>query len=115
MYVVTRADLPVAVQAVQAAHAAVQLAVANPSAHNLADDGALIILAARDALSLHDLIADLGHARLNFEIFTEPDLGYELTAVAFYGAPRLASRYPLAFQEDNHVSAHPQDGQPSGG
>jgi len=94
---VTRADLPPAAQAVQAAHAALAFAVTHPG-HAAAwsrAGGFLILLAAPDEAALHDLAARA--AGCPAAAFREPDLGGALTAVAVHGAGRLCARYPLAF------------------
>jgi hypothetical protein len=95
LYALTRADLSQAQQAVQAAHAAVTYAAAHPAAAALP----LVILAARDEPGLSWFMAECEREGIIMSAFTEPDLGDQLTAVAFCGGGRIARRYPLALKE----------------
>ena len=93
---VTRADLPPGVQAVQAVHAAIEFALAYP--HRLVDTVAL--LAARDELELSWLLSELHRANMTHRAFREPGLGDALTAVAIDSAgARFCRKYPLALEE----------------
>lgn len=96
----TRADLPPAVQAVQAAHAALEFSVRHPAAAAAwaAAGGSLLILAARDELALCWLLDDAARSGHPAAAFREPDLGGALTAVAVHQAGRLCARYPLALR-----------------
>lgn len=98
----TRADLPLAVQAVQAAHAALDLAVAHPELTSAwhASSNTLVLLAVPDELALCWLLEDACRRQLIAVPFHEPDLGDALTAVALEPqAARLCSKYPLALAE----------------
>lgn len=85
-------------QAVQAAHAALEFAVRHPVtvsswSHG---EGSLLLLAASDELALLRLLTGADRDGCRSAPFREPDLGDALTAVAVYGASRLCARYPLA-------------------
>lgn len=99
MYLVTRADLAPGTQACQAAHAALDFAIAYPQLtgdwHTLSNT--LVILAVRDELALCWLCADAAAAGFRVVRVHEPDLRGALTAVAFDpGAARLVRHLPLA-------------------
>jgi hypothetical protein len=94
---VTRADLPPAVQAVQAVHAALEFAAAHrdlrPWAYPLA------LLAVPDEAGLFAVLDRGRAAGVACEPFCEPDLAYALTAVALEPrAARLARHCPLALR-----------------
>lgn len=95
----SRADLPVGLQAAQAAHAGLELAVAHSELlpHW---DGVLVLLSAADELELCWLLDRAIRDELHPVAFYEPDLGHELTAVAVLGGgDRLTARYPLLGKE----------------
>lgn len=79
---VTRSDLPIGDQAVQAAHAAIDFCFEHPGvAKGWHESNYLVLLAVPDELRLWRLVdgaGDLLHTR-----FFEPDLGGALTAVCF--------------------------------
>ena len=103
---VTRADLPPGMQAVQGAHAALEFSVRHPDLVSAwaRDGGSLLFLAAADELALCWLLADAERDGHQAVPFCEPDLGNALTAVAVYGAARLCSRYPLAMRGGDNRS-----------
>ena len=111
MYVVTRDDLPPGVQACQAMHAALDFTFEHPEVASRwhRESNTIVLLTVSDELDLANLIADIncGDWRLRctrpdgglyrYTAFYEPDLGGELTAVAF--EPAMAARLahlPLA-------------------
>jgi hypothetical protein len=101
LFIVTRADLTPAQQAVQAAHAALEFAIVHPQALSSwgTATGHLVLCAAPDELTLCWLIEEARHQPVLYAAFYEPDLDGALTAVAFNNAGRkLASEYPLALQ-----------------
>lgn len=110
----TRADLPPAVQAVQAAHAALAFAVRHPDTITSWDhrNGSLLLLAASSELELHRLLAVTGS--LPAAAFREPDLDGQVTAIAIHDAARLCSKLPLAFSEQYPRMSPPArpEGQP---
>lgn len=98
MYAITRADLPPAQQAVQCAHALVDLVLRFAPAHET-----LVMLAAPDSGALHELLRE--HGDRPHTAFCEPDLDGELTAVAFTGKPsRAVRRLPLILQGEVRMS-----------
>lgn len=94
MYIVTRSDLPVATQAVQAAHAGIAFAYQHHAISRGA--GTVIILAAKDELALWDLTGRLLEQQVPYAVFCEEDLDDALTAVAFAGAHDERLRFRLA-------------------
>lgn len=90
---VTRRDLPPAAQAVQAAHAAIEYAVAYPD--HLSDTLALLAVEDEPALwQLEQRAKDGGYCVVAFR---EPDLSFAMTALALEpGGRRLVRRVPLA-------------------
>jgi hypothetical protein len=103
---VTRRDLPPGSQAVQAAHAALEFAVAYPEIfvewHRASNT--LVMLATPDEASLSWLCADAAASGLRLIPFYEPDLGDALTAVALEpAARRLVAHLPLALYSRGEV------------
>jgi len=90
LYVLTRNDLGLAYQAVQGAHAVAQFVLDYPD--NEWKNGYLIFLAVENDGDLWDWLYKLEsqnkmkstEKKILFSIFQEPDLDYELTAVAVY-------------------------------
>ena len=103
---VTRADLPPGIQAVQAAHAVIEFAITHPrlTAAWHAASNTLVILVVPDELALGWLEQDATAAGLRVAPFHEPDLGDALTAVAIEpAAGRLLRRLPLALDAREEV------------
>ena len=102
----TRDDLPPGTQACQAVHAAIEFVLAHL---RLAVDwhaasNTIVVLTARDELSLGWLCDDAAAAGLTFVRFHEPDLGGALTAAAFEpAAHRMVSHLPLALSQRREV------------
>ncbi|MBO0869885.1 MAG: hypothetical protein J2P15_15095 [Micromonosporaceae bacterium] len=102
----TRRDLPPGTQAVQAAHAALDFAVAYPEIlvqwHRASNT--LVVLATADEISLSWLCDDAAASGLRLIRFYEPDLGGALTAVALEpAARRLVAHLPLALNGREEV------------
>lgn len=92
--------------ACQAAHAAIEFAVAHPDVvadwHNASN--VLVLLAAPEELSLGWLCGDAAAAGFRVARFHEPDLGGALTAAAFEpAAHRLLLHLPLALSRRGEV------------
>lgn len=105
VYVVVRADLPPGQQAVQACHAALQLADGA-----VYGDSTLVLLTVPDENALHTLAARIRQRcaiprgyRLQLEVFHEPDLGGQATALATdeEAARPLLRNLPLALSQQN--------------
>ena len=82
LYVVTRNDLPIAYQAVQAGHAVAEWMLNNeshPWRNNI-----LVYLTVPDAEMLEMLVLKLRSRAHRFSVFREPDLNNEQTALACY-------------------------------
>jgi hypothetical protein len=103
--------LPPGTQACQAAHSALDFAIAYPAVTGdwHASSNTLVVLAAPDELSLGWLCDDAAAAGLRVVRFHEPDLGGALTAAALEpAAARLISRLPLALAPgDSSASPSP--------
>lgn len=104
LYVAVRADLPSGLQAAQAVHAAFEFSDqhAEDTAAWLHGSNYLIIVAVPNEYELMGLI-ETAHAKgIYHTAVREPDVGDELTAVAFQpgdAARRLCSALPLALRE----------------
>lgn len=99
----TRRDLLVAHQAVQAAHAALEFAVAFPALARQwhTRSGVLAVLAVTDEAALWQLEQVVAQSGCRSAAFLEPDLGSALTAIAVEPAGwRLVRRVPLAFPDE---------------
>lgn len=85
IYLVTHAELTVGHQITQTAHVIAELAVAHPEHfskwHNLSQS--IIVLQTPCSESLFELYVRAQDAMLAVEAFREPDLGDEITALAF--------------------------------
>lgn len=110
LYIVVRSDLDPGAQIAQAVHAATAFACAHASCCRAwqATDNNVVVLAASDLEHLDRLrmkIAELVDRRVAIH---EPDLGWQLTAIAFEGIPqaaRVVSSLPLALRPPKIASA----------
>lgn len=101
LYLVTRADLPAAQRAVQAAHALRAFVDEHPDVDRrwFQESNHLAILEVPSERDLVELARQATGAALPVAGFWEPDRGGELTAVALGpAAKRLCRRLPLALQ-----------------
>lgn len=101
IYLVTHTDLTVGHQITQTAHVIAELAVAHPEHfskwHNLSQS--IIVLQTPSSESLFELYVRAQSASLTVEAFREPDLGDEITALAFLPHAdnvRFLANLPLA-------------------
>lgn len=106
--VITRRDLPIQTQAVQAAHAAIdfqhQHSIEAKEWHT--SSNYLVFLTVADEEELIKLISRAILTGIKHTIFREPDLGNKITAVAFEAtdaARKLTSSCPLLGKEVEHV------------
>lgn len=102
LYVVTRKDLPIGVQACQLAHAAREFAYLHTEMEEewFEKSNAICFLSVGDEESLEDLIHEATGIDLKYAPFYEEALDKALTAVAFEPTLRsrkLLSQIPLAF------------------
>ena len=105
LYVVARTDLPPGAQATQAAHAALDFAVAFPEItrgwnHHT---NVLILLGAPDEAALHELILQAEAIGLPHLEFREPDLDDTITAVCISPSGQtsaLCAQYDLLLREE---------------
>lgn len=101
MYLVTHGNLSAGYQIAQVAHVMAEYALNHHSSakywHHLSNS--LIVLEAKDARALSDLQEKAKSRGINVQEFREPDLGDEITALAFApgkATKRLLSNLPLA-------------------
>lgn len=99
LYVVVRADLPPGLQCAQACHVA--RAFRDAPSH----DENLIVLEAPNEEALRSLLLQAGPTA-SCAAFSEPDLGWQLTAIALSGpkVPELVSSLPLALRDRPKLS-----------
>jgi hypothetical protein len=106
--VVTRRDLPVSYQAVQAAHAAIDFQHQYPT---LADkwhctSNYLIFLSVANEDEFKQLILKAAQRQIKISAFREPDINDELTAIAFEPCEqsrKITSSCPLMGKEVYHA------------
>jgi hypothetical protein len=94
------------------AHAALDFAVTHPRQASRwhSSSNVLALLEAPDELALCWLCSEAERRGVLCVPFSEPDLGYALTAVAIEPAGwRLARKYPLALQGVSHAQDQDQD------
>ena len=97
LFVVVRADLSTAQQAVQAVHAA--LAFQREHREVCAGLDNLALLAVPDELALANLLFRICDTGVPVEVFREEDLGHQMTAAAFGpGGRKLVSSLPKALK-----------------
>lgn len=100
MRVVTRKDLPISYQAVQAGHAAIDFQHEHSNIANYwhKNSNYLIFLSADDENHLEKLISKAEDKGIKYTVFREPDINNEITAVAFEptdASRKLTSSLPL--------------------
>lgn len=100
----TRKDLNPGYQAGQAVHAAMQFAMEHSDLNKewFERSNYIAVLSVRDEWELHRLIDKASKRGLRFSIFFEPDLKYEITAIALEPgkeSKRLCSSIGLALKE----------------
>jgi len=101
LYIVVRGDLETGLRAAQACHALREFVAEHPAADQqwFATSNTIVLLEVEDIDQLSDLAFDLERHGIRIAKFIEPDLGYELTAIAVAGEGRnLCRRLPLAFE-----------------
>lgn len=104
--VVTRKDLPIGYQAVQSGHAVADYILENPidAKDWNTTSNYLIFLTAKDEASLEKLIEKADVKGINHTVFREPDIGDQITAVAFEPTEltrKLVSSLPLLGNTNN--------------
>lgn len=101
IYLVTHGNLSAGYQIAQVAHVMADYIMRHPSSasqwHSISNS--LIVLEAKDASALSELQERAKNRSMEVQEFREPDLGDEITALAFTPSPkvrRLLSNLPLA-------------------
>ena len=101
LYVIARKDLPPGLLCAQAIHAAVDFQYQHQESAGSWHQGSntVVVLETPDQESLRGIILRLEHELLPVTVFTEPDLGNEVTSIAFItsGDIRWLRDLPLAF------------------
>jgi hypothetical protein len=92
MYVLTRRDLSIPQQAVQAGHAVAELILRGPP---LGWDGTLIYLGVENEEMLSIWCSKLDVRQKSYIKFREPDIGNQLTAIACLDDGKIFSRLKL--------------------
>jgi len=110
--VITRSDLTHATQACQVAHAVADFCNENPHLAKAwqKESNSIIILTVPDERALYDFCEK--NSGLDYTEFREPDLGYELTAIALHPceeARRKTSNLPLAMKGQGQEGASKQE------
>lgn len=82
LYVITRTDLSKSQQAVQAGHALAEFLITKNTSW---DNGTLVYLKVNDESELKSLTKKLDCSNIPHVSFKEPDIGWQLTAVASLG------------------------------
>ena len=104
LIVVTRRDIHIGYQAVQAGHAAIEFQYDYPEVAKDWHDNSnyLIFLSTDDEAHLKKLIIKATEKGIKYTIFREPDIGNQITAVAFEpseASRKLTSSCPLMGKE----------------
>lgn len=102
LYLVTRRDLPLGQQAIQACHALREFTAQHPEVDLqwYLTSNHLALLEVPDETALSLLAEKANREGIKFSLFREPDRGDELTAVAFEpGAKRMLRGLRLALSE----------------
>ena len=103
MYVIVRNDLSVAYRCVQGAHALSQYAIELNQSFSFWDNQYLIFLSTPNLITIKEFEKILKKRNVVYSLFKEPDLGNQLTAIAFraYDIPKdiaeLVSQMPLTY------------------
>jgi len=100
LYIVTRSDLPLGLQAAQAAHAAFEFSKAHPLICRgwMEVSNFIVLVTVPDLSSLEEIATSASSRGLRVSLNFEPDVGNELTAVVVEPHPearRLCSALPL--------------------
>lgn len=103
LYIVTRNDLDPGYQAVQSIHAMRQFVAEHPEVdrHWFEVSNYLALLATDTESDICDLIAHACDKGIRFSVFREPDIGNQITAVAFEPGNKtvaLCKKLPLALK-----------------
>lgn len=104
MYIVTREDLKPGYQATQSIHAANQFLFEHPEIAKqwFECSNYLGLLSVKDEQSLLNLIEKASKNDISYSIFFEPDLQYEITAVALApgkATKKICSSFKLALKD----------------
>lgn len=104
LYIVVRADLPIGLQAAQAAHAAFEFSARHRAVTLdwLGESNYLVIVAVPDEKALTDLHGRAVARGIVNHVVREPDLDDQMTALTLSPsdeARRLCANFPLALRE----------------
>lgn len=104
MTIVTRRDLSPGYQAVQAAHSIPEFHREHPQEYQkwYEESKTLVLLSVKDEDYLKYFIRQLHEKGVKYSIFLEPDIGNQVTSVAFVAddeAYQLCKKLPLVLRE----------------
>lgn len=108
LYVVVRGDIPAGDQLAQSCHAVAEFGVVSPErfAAWASAQRNLVALQAPSLTALAAIAEQLARDGIQFAPFHEPDMGAELTALAFGDeAAKLVSQLPLALRQPRSKAA----------
>ncbi len=96
IYTLTRADLSIGQKSVQSAHALAQYLIDyNPHIEFEWNNGSIINLELGNEKSLKRWIKKLEGMNIKYSLFKEPDLNYEITAIAILHTGEIFKGIPL--------------------
>jgi hypothetical protein len=106
LYIITHSDLPVGYQVPQVTHASMEFAAAYPAEWRVwyQTSNSVIVLNCQNERKLIEFARSLQEKGIKIAEFREPDIGYELTAIAICPGPdvkKLCSGLPLAGKRVN--------------
>lgn len=86
LYVIVRSDLSKSQQAVQAGHVLAQWMLEHPKDISSWSNGTLIYLKVKDEIELKELVQRISttYAYKTISLFWEPDINFEMTAMASF-------------------------------
>ena len=108
LYVIIRSDMSYGQQAVQGGHAAIQFQHDHPQIATQWHEESkyLAYLSAHNESHLKELMFKADIKQIKYSVFTEPDIGDEITAIALEpsdAASKFCSSLPLAFKSFNQI------------
>jgi hypothetical protein len=102
MYTLTRTDISIGQQALQANHAATQYTIEhNPHLYGEWNNGSIINLGLGSEKSLRKWIRKLENLNIKYSIFREPDMNNEITSIGILHQGDIFKGIPLLLDEKN--------------
>ena len=107
LIVVTRKDLKPGSQIAQAIHSISQFSLEHHQIFKQWGNNYIVCLSIENENKLINLIQKLQDNQIKFSVFTEPDLGGQVTSICIEGsekASKLTSSFPLSLKEFNNLN-----------